>query len=85
MSCLRTPPSPLASEAAEQRKGAISILMYLLAIPLAFERPYLALADVALVTLLWIIPTLVFGILAFSPRNRSPKDRISPATPRATH
>jgi hypothetical protein len=34
--------------------------MYLLAVALAFWRPWVALVDAALVTVIWIIPT--FGI-----------------------
>ena len=45
---------------AEQRKAYLSVTMYLAATPLAFWRPWVALADVALVTVIWIIPT--FGL-----------------------
>ena len=45
---------------AEQRKAYLSLTMYLAATPLAFWRPWVALADVALVTVIWIIPT--FGL-----------------------
>ena len=48
----------LALQAAEQRKAMISLGMYLAAIPLAFVGPSLALGDTALVTVLWILPTL---------------------------
>ncbi len=43
--------------AAEQRKHLVSIALYLLAIPLALLYPRLALALIALVTVIWIIPT----------------------------
>ena len=42
---------------AEQRKHIVSIVLYLIAIPLAFWYPRIALADLAVVTLLWIQPT----------------------------
>ena len=41
---------------AIQRKHLLSLLFYSFAIPLAYLRPSLALADIALVTLIWIIP-----------------------------
>ncbi|HZY60948.1 MAG TPA: TMEM175 family protein [Edaphobacter sp.] len=40
-----------------QRKHLLSLVMYGLAIPLAHAHPYLALADIALVTVVWIVPT----------------------------
>ncbi len=43
--------------AAEQRKHIVSIVLYLIAIPLAFHHPRIALADLAIVTLIWIQPT----------------------------
>ena len=53
-----------AHEAAEQTavqwKGMVSVAMYLVAIPLAFWQRYLAITVVALVTLIWIVPT--FGL-----------------------
>ena len=45
---------------AEMRKGAVSLAMYLGAIPVAYWHPWLALSMVAATTLLWIIPT--FGL-----------------------
>jgi len=51
-------PEELALQEAEVRKGKISEAMYLVAIGLAFVRPWLALTDAALVTVLWILPTL---------------------------
>jgi uncharacterized membrane protein len=47
-------------QVAEQRKAYLSLAMYLLAVALAFWRPWVALVDAALVTVIWIIPT--FGI-----------------------
>ncbi len=44
----------------ENRKGYISLVLYLIAIPTAFRFPWLALFLVAAVTLVWIVPT--FGV-----------------------
>jgi hypothetical protein len=44
-------------DAAIQRKHLLSLGLYGLAMPLAYFRPALALADIALVTLIWIVPT----------------------------
>jgi len=44
-------------DAAVQRKHLLSLVFYGLAIPLAYYHPPLALADIALVTVIWIIPT----------------------------
>ena len=48
-----------AEQLAEQRKGMLSIVMYTAAIPLAYWRPLVALSVVALVTLIWIVPTFL--------------------------
>ncbi len=50
-------PAELLLQSGEQRKSLVSVAMYLLALPLAFFRPWLALLDAAFVTLLWILPT----------------------------
>ena len=52
------PPAQHPSPAGVNQPGktAISILLYLVAIPLSFWHPHLALADVAFVTVLWIVP-----------------------------
>jgi uncharacterized membrane protein len=44
-------------DAAIQRKHLLSLGLYGLAMPLAYYHPWLALADIALVTVIWIIPT----------------------------
>jgi uncharacterized membrane protein len=49
-----------AEQTAIQWKGMVSVAMYLVAIPLAFWQRYLAITVVALVTLIWIVPT--FGL-----------------------
>ena len=41
---------------AEWRKGLLSLTMYAAAIPLAYWHPLIAAADIALVTLVWIVP-----------------------------
>ena len=40
----------------ELRKHSISLVIYLIAVPAAFYRPWLSLAVMATVTLLWIVP-----------------------------
>ena len=40
-----------------QRKHLLSLFFYGVAMPLAYYHPSLALADIALVTLIWIVPT----------------------------
>ncbi len=42
---------------ATQRKHYASLILYLIAIPLAHFHPYLALAAITLVTVVWIVPT----------------------------
>jgi uncharacterized membrane protein len=44
-------------DVAGQRKHLLSLAFYALAMPLAYYHPSLALADIALVTLIWIVPT----------------------------
>lgn len=44
-------------DAAIQRKHLLSLGLYGLAIPLAYYHPSVALADIALVTVVWIVPT----------------------------
>jgi len=48
--------SMLAISIGRDRKGALSILAYLVAIPLAFVRPWIASAFYVLVALMWLIP-----------------------------
>lgn len=49
-------PVAVAIQKAEWRKSLLSLAMYASAIPLAYWHPFIAAADLALVTLLWIIP-----------------------------
>jgi uncharacterized membrane protein len=58
---------------AAQRKHYLSLVMYLIAIPLAFYHPYLALGVISLVTLVWIYPTA-------GPKCESTSDTSSEAT-----
>ena len=53
-----TDPEEIAMQAAEVRKGKISLVVYMLAMGLAYVRPVLGLSGAALVTVLWIVPTL---------------------------
>jgi uncharacterized membrane protein len=46
-----------AEDTAVQRKNYLSLFVYLVAIPLAFQHPHLALGLVAFVTVIWITPT----------------------------
>jgi len=45
-------------DTAVQRKNLLSLLVYLIAIPLAFYHPHASLGLVALVTVIWITPTV---------------------------
>jgi hypothetical protein len=44
-------------DAAVQRKHLLSLAFYVVAMPLAYFHPPLALADIALVMIIWVIPT----------------------------
>jgi uncharacterized membrane protein len=44
-------------DTAVERKHWLSLLLYSIAIPLAFYHPYVALGTIALVTVIWITPT----------------------------
>jgi uncharacterized membrane protein len=46
-----------AEDTAVQRKNYLSLFVYLVAIPLAFQHPRMALGLVAFVTVIWITPT----------------------------
>jgi uncharacterized membrane protein len=46
-----------AEDTAVERKNYLSLFVYLVAIPLAFQHPRLALGLVASVTVIWITPT----------------------------
>jgi uncharacterized membrane protein len=49
-------PAKLATQKAEARKSFFSLALYALAVPLAFWHPFIAVANLALGTLLWIVP-----------------------------
>lgn len=51
-------PDKAAEHLAEQRKGFISLALYLVGTLLAFQRPMLGLLCAAVVAVLWIIPTV---------------------------
>jgi hypothetical protein len=44
-------------DVATERKHYASLALYLIAIPLAHFHPWLALATITLVTVVWIVPT----------------------------
>src|SRR5260370_10813906 len=46
-----------AEDTAVERKNYLSLFVYFVAIPLAFQHPQLALCLVAFVTVIWITPT----------------------------
>ncbi|SNS31638.1 Uncharacterized membrane protein [Granulicella rosea] len=50
----------IEEDIATQRKHIFSLFVYLIGVPLAYRYPRFAMADIALVTVLWIIPT--FGV-----------------------
>src|SRR5436305_5901125 len=53
---IHTPDSVLAIALGDDFKGKISIVIYLLAIPLAFVRSWLACALYVLVAVMWLVP-----------------------------
>lgn len=53
---IHPPDSVLAIALGADFKGKISMVIYLLAIPLAFVRPWLACALYVLVTVMWLVP-----------------------------
>jgi uncharacterized membrane protein len=48
--------SPLAVAVGKDVKGKISIVIYLVAVPLAFVHPYLSLCGYLVIALIWLIP-----------------------------
>ena len=48
--------SPLAIAVGKDVKGNISIVIYLVSLPLAFVHPYLSLSGYLVVALIWLIP-----------------------------
>ena len=47
-----------AEDKAVERKNWLSLFVYVVAIPLAFQHPHVALGLVAFVTVIWITPTI---------------------------
>jgi uncharacterized membrane protein len=58
-----------AEDKAVERKNYLSLFVYLVAVPLAFQHPHLSLGLVAFVTVIWITPTT--GI---KPREEFPRN-----------
>jgi uncharacterized membrane protein len=58
-----------AEDTAVQRKNYLSLFVYLVAIPLAFQHPRVALGLVAFVTVIWITPTAGIKTHREHPRN----------------
>ena len=58
-----------AEDTAVERKNWLSLFVYLVAIPLAYQHPHVALGLVAFVTVIWITPTT--GI---KPREERPRN-----------
>ena len=56
--------SAFAKALGSDLKGKISLAIYVLAIPLAYLNPYLALVGIAAVALIWIVPDRRFGRIA---------------------
>jgi uncharacterized membrane protein len=50
------PDSPLAMAVGRDRKGAISVLLYAMAVPLAFVNEWIADAIFVTVALIWLVP-----------------------------
>jgi uncharacterized membrane protein len=62
-----------AEDKAVERKNWLSLFVYLVAIPLAFQHPHLSLGLVAFVTIIWITPTA--GIKPHEPHGEHPPNR----------
>jgi TMEM175 potassium channel family protein len=58
-----------AEDKAVERKNWLSLFVYLVAIPLAFQHPYMALGLCGFVTIIWVTPTV--GI---KPREEHPRN-----------
>ena len=58
-----------AEDKAVERKNWLSLFVYLVAIPLAFQHPHMALGLCAFVTIIWVTPTV--GI---KPREEYPRN-----------
>jgi uncharacterized membrane protein len=48
--------SALARAVGHDSKGALSLLIYTISIPLAFVRPWIAIALYVVVALMWLVP-----------------------------
>src|SRR5262249_23097307 len=65
-----TNPVKLAAQKAEGRKAFLSLASYALAVPLAYWHPSIAVAGLAIGTLLWIVP----GFMLPASRNSESAD-----------
>ena len=52
----RDTPILLAASIGNDRKGALSIVVYATAIPLSFVRPWIAFACYVMVAVMWLLP-----------------------------
>lgn len=59
-----------AEDKAVERKNWLSLFVYVIAIPLAFQHPHLSLGLVAFVTVIWITPTAGIKPHEEHPHNR---------------
>jgi uncharacterized membrane protein len=50
------PGSPLAKAIGNDRKGRVSTAIYVVAVPLAFVRPWMAISLYVLVGMIWLVP-----------------------------
>jgi uncharacterized membrane protein len=50
------PESPLAKAIGSDQKGRVSTALYILAVPLAFVRPWMAISIYVLVGMIWLVP-----------------------------
>jgi uncharacterized membrane protein len=58
-----------AEDTAVERKNWLSLFVYVVAIPLAFQHPQMALGLVAFVTIIWVTPTTGIKTREEHPRN----------------
>ncbi len=62
-----------AEDKAIERKNWLSLFVYLMAIPLAFQHPQMALGLVAFVTVIWVTPTAGIKHREEHPRHDHPR------------
>jgi uncharacterized membrane protein len=64
--------SRLARAVGNDRKGKLSLALYVAAVGLAFLRPWMAIAVYLAVSLVWIVPDTRIESLLLKNRTRSP-------------